>query len=83
MADSLITITEQRRQSAEQLAHARGWGGIAAEAILQMPSTFIGTPDQIVEDLLRRREQYGFSYFVVSDANMVAFAPVVNRLAGT
>jgi probable F420-dependent oxidoreductase len=76
-------FTEQRRQRAEQLARERGWSGIAAEDILHMPSIFIGTRDQIVEDLLRRREQYGFSYFVVSDANMEAFAPVVSRLAGS
>jgi probable F420-dependent oxidoreductase len=76
-------FTEQRRQRAEQLTRERGWSGIAAEDILDMPSIFIGTPDQIVEDLLRRREQYGFSYFVVSDASMEAFAPVVSRLAGS
>jgi len=75
-------FTEQRRQRAEQLAREREWRGIAAEDVLDMPSIFIGTPDQIVEDLLRRREQYGFSYFVVSDADMEAFAPIVSRLAG-
>lgn len=73
-------FTEQRRKQAEQLARERGWDGIAAEDILNMPSIFLGTPDQIAEDLLRRREQYGFSYFVVSDANMEAFAPIVSRL---
>ncbi len=76
-------FTEQRRQRAEQLARERGWSGIAAEEVLDMPSMFIGTADQIVEDLLRRHEQYGFSYFVVSDASMEAFAPVVSRLAGS
>ena len=76
-------FTEQRRQRAEQLARERGWSGIAAEDVLDMPSIFIGTPDQIVEDLQRRREQYGFSYFVVSDASMEAFAPLVSRLAGS
>jgi len=60
----------------------RGWSGISAEQVLDMPSLFIGTPDQMVEDLLRRREQYGFSYFVVADASMEAFAPIVTRLAG-
>ncbi|GAC1308338.1 MAG: LLM class F420-dependent oxidoreductase [Ktedonobacteraceae bacterium] len=75
-------FTEQRRQRAEQLMHEREWSGIAVEQVLDMPSLFIGTPDQLVEDLLRRREQYGFSYFVVSDASMEAFAPVVTRLAG-
>jgi probable F420-dependent oxidoreductase len=76
-------FTEQRRQRAEQLARERGWSGITAQDVLDMPSIFIGTTDQIVEDLLRRHEQYGFSYFVVSDASMEAFAPVVSRLAGS
>ena len=76
-------FTEQRRQRAEQLARERGWSGITAQDVLDMPSIFIGTTDQIVEDLLRRQEQYGFSYFVVSDASMEAFAPVVSRLAGS
>ncbi|HEX9133908.1 MAG TPA: TIGR03621 family F420-dependent LLM class oxidoreductase [Ktedonobacteraceae bacterium] len=74
-------FTEQRRQRAEQLARERGWSGIAVGDVLDMPSIFIGTPDQIVEDLLKRREQYGFTYFVVSDAIMEAFAPIVSRLA--
>ena len=76
-------FTQQRRQRAEQLARERGWSGLAAQDVLDMPSIFIGTANQIVEDLLRRHEQYGFSYFVVSDASMEAFAPVVSRLAGS
>lgn len=75
-------FTEQRRQRAEQLMRERGWRDIPVEHVLDMPSIFIGTLDQIVEDLQWRREQYGFSYFVVSDASMEAFAPVVSRLAG-
>jgi len=30
-----------------------------------------------------RRARYGFSYYVVSDAALTAFAPVVAALAGT
>ncbi len=76
-------LSEHRQQRAEQLIQQRGWSGISVEHVLDMPSIFIGTPDQIVEDLQRRREQYGFSYFVVPDASMEAFAPVVSRLAGS
>jgi probable F420-dependent oxidoreductase len=75
-------FSERRRERAEEVARERGWSGIAVEDVLEMPSVFIGTPDQMVEDLLRRREQYGFSYYVVSDANMEAFAPVVASIAG-
>ena len=76
-------FTQQRRQRAEELARERGWSGIAAQDVLDMPSIYIGTLDQIIEDLQRRRERYGFSYFVVSDASMEAFAPIVSRLAGS
>ena len=34
----------------------------------------------MVEDLLARREKYGFSYYVVTDAEMESFAPVVAEL---
>jgi hypothetical protein len=33
-----------------------------------------------VEDLLARRERYGFSYYGVADAEMEAFAPIVAML---
>jgi hypothetical protein len=41
----------------------------------------VGTVDQICEDLIARREEFGFSYIVLHDID--AFAPVVARLAGT
>jgi alkanesulfonate monooxygenase SsuD/methylene tetrahydromethanopterin reductase-like flavin-dependent oxidoreductase (luciferase family) len=75
-------FTGQRQQRAEQLMHERGWSGVAVEQVLEMPSIFIGTPDQVAEEMWRRRERYGFSYYVVSDAQMEAFAPVVSLLTG-
>ena len=75
-------FTEQRQQKAEQLVLERGWSSVGVERVLEMPSVFIGTPDHIAEEMWRRREQYGFSYYVVSDAHMEAFAPVVSSLAG-
>ena len=46
-----------------------------------MPSFLIGTHDQIIEDILHRRDRYGFTYYVVSDSMLEAFAPVVAELA--
>ena len=49
------------------------------------PSAFhvlSGSTEQIAEQLLARREHYGFSYIQVPDAQMEAFAPVVAWLAG-
>lgn len=75
-------FTEQRQQKAEQLVLERGWSGVDVEQVLEMPSVFIGTTDQIAEEMWRRREQYGFSYYVVSDGLMEVFAPIVSSLAG-
>jgi hypothetical protein len=43
----------------------------------------IGTTDQIIETLRERREQFGFSYIVVHEAELDTFAPVVAALTGT
>src|SRR5712691_7507548 len=75
-------FTEPRRQKAEQLIRERAWNGVSVEQVLEMPSIFIGTPDQVADEMWSRREHYGFSYYVVSDALMEAFAPVVTLLAG-
>ncbi len=54
--------------------------GLSPDEALKMPIVLVGTVDQICEDLIERRETYGFSYIVVHD--MDAFAPVVERLTG-
>jgi hypothetical protein len=77
-----IILTEDRRSRAERLIAERGWSGIAVEDVLAMPSLLIGTEDEIVADLVARRERYGFSYYIVADGDMEAFAPFVARLAG-
>ena len=63
------------------LIQQHGWE-TTVEAVWQMPSVLIGSIDQIVEDLSARRTQYGFSYYVVADDTMEAFAPVVAKLTG-
>jgi alkanesulfonate monooxygenase SsuD/methylene tetrahydromethanopterin reductase-like flavin-dependent oxidoreductase (luciferase family) len=41
-----------------------------------------GSIEEIVDVIITRREQYGFSYVQVLEQQMEAFAPVVARLAG-
>jgi alkanesulfonate monooxygenase SsuD/methylene tetrahydromethanopterin reductase-like flavin-dependent oxidoreductase (luciferase family) len=78
-----VVFAEQRRQAADQLARDRGWTGISAEQVLEMPSVFVGSLDCIVDEMRARRERYGFSYYVVLDQAMEKVAPIVARLAGT
>jgi alkanesulfonate monooxygenase SsuD/methylene tetrahydromethanopterin reductase-like flavin-dependent oxidoreductase (luciferase family) len=66
-------------------AAAEGFGkmfGMTGEQVLAYPHALVGPVDAICDTLLRRREEYGINYVTVSDANLVAFAPVVARLAG-
>ena len=47
------------------------------------PLALIGTAPQIADTLRKRREELGFSYIVVHEAEMDALAPVIAELAGT
>lgn len=76
-----LAITARRRQRTDDLIRSRGWAGVTAEDVWQMPSVVVGSTDQVVDDLLRQREEYGFSYYIIGDEHIESFAPVVARLA--
>ena len=76
----LANITDDRESVAA--AMAVGFGSEPAD-VLEMPHFLIGTVDQLVEALLRRRDRYGISYVIVPGDVAEQFAPVVARLAGT
>jgi alkanesulfonate monooxygenase SsuD/methylene tetrahydromethanopterin reductase-like flavin-dependent oxidoreductase (luciferase family) len=77
-----VCVADDHRAAAERVAVERGWGAAAADLVLDMPATFVGSADRIGEQMLARRDRFGLSYYVVSDADLDAFAPVVGRLAG-
>lgn len=77
-----LNFTQNRRERAQQLITESGWTDITIEQVLAMPSVFIGTVDEIAADMVARREQYGFSYFVISDELMEVAAPLVAKLRG-
>jgi probable F420-dependent oxidoreductase len=56
--------------------------GLTAEEALEVPSAFVGTVDQICEDMLARRERFKISYYTLSEGAIDTFAPVVERMAG-
>ena len=77
-----VVVAEDHHAAAERLAARRGWAGLPAERVLDLPSMLVGEPDRIADQLHARRERYGLSYFVVSDQDMAGFSPVVQRLSG-
>ena len=72
-------ITDDRHGVAAAMAPAMG---IAPSDALLSPHALVGTVDQICDDLLYRREQWGFSYIGFGVDDLDAMAPVVARLAG-
>lgn len=77
-----VIVTENRQQVAEQNARERAATGVTPEQVLADPYLLIGTVEQMVETLERRREQFGISYLQVFFQHIDTFAPVVARLAG-
>ena len=56
--------------------------GVEPEMVAATPFACIGSPDKIVEDLIARREKWGFSYVIVGAEDVESFAPVVAALNG-
>ena len=76
---AFVMVTDTREQIAESMAPAFG---LSVDEALDVPIVLLGTVDQLCEAVEARRARYGFSYWIVPDTAMEAFAPVVERLAG-
>ncbi len=75
-----VSVTDDR---ATRVAEMASLIGVDDEMIRRSPFALIGSVDQIVDDLVARREEFGFSYVIVGGEEVDDFAPVVARLAGT
>ncbi len=74
-----VEFTADRKAAAARIAANLP---VTPAEVLDSPAVLLGTVDDIVESLLQRRERFGFSYIVVLEPIMEAFAPVVERLSG-
>ncbi|MFJ6775986.1 TIGR03621 family F420-dependent LLM class oxidoreductase [Kitasatospora sp. NPDC091257] len=54
-------------------------GTLSPEQVGALPAVLIGSAAQIAEQLLARRERFGFDYVVVQEAALDAFAEVIAR----
>ncbi|HWD01839.1 MAG TPA: TIGR03621 family F420-dependent LLM class oxidoreductase [Amycolatopsis sp.] len=76
-----VVVTTDRRAEAEK------WRALTdpepgVDELLEAPQLLFGTVDEIAEQLVNRRERWGFSYITVFGSMMDEFAPVVARLRG-
>jgi probable F420-dependent oxidoreductase len=76
----LCTITDDRESLAETVAPAVG---LSPEEVLTAGVALVGSIEQMVEELQRRREEWGVSNVVIGNDMYEAFAPVVAKLAGS
>jgi len=67
-----------RSRFAQHVAESR-----SLESIATANHVLAGDASGIAEELLRRREAWGVSYYVVPAESMAEFQPVLDRLAGT
>ncbi|CAN5526919.1 hypothetical protein BH10ACT2_BH10ACT2_06740 [soil metagenome] len=55
---------------------------VPEEMLISSPFSLIGSPAELVERIVERRERWGFSYVIVGADDLDKFAPVVAELAG-
>ncbi|HEV3450072.1 MAG TPA: TIGR03621 family F420-dependent LLM class oxidoreductase [Acidimicrobiia bacterium] len=72
-----VEITEDRALAVEPIAARTGTD---PDTLLASPYLLVGTRDEIVEQIRRARDRWGFSYFVTRDAE--ATAPIIDGLRG-
>jgi probable F420-dependent oxidoreductase len=75
----MVQVTDDRAGSLQLLAHTLS---VEQSMIEESPFALIGPPAKLAEDLLARREKWGFSYISVGAEDVESFAPVVAQLAG-
>ena len=74
----VVMITDDREAIADAMAPAMG---ISPGDALSSPHALVGPLDKVCDDLIYRRERWGFSYIGFGVDQIDAMAPVVARLA--
>jgi probable F420-dependent oxidoreductase len=75
-----VVITDDRTGTIETMAPLFG---LEPEVVADHPHAWVGTVEEICEDLERRRARWDVSYLTVQEPAMEDAAPIVARLAGT
>jgi len=76
----LVNVTSDAKSARDALA---GMLGVTTRMVAESPFALIGTPEELVDRLVERRERFGVSYVIVGGDDVESFAPVVAALAGS
>ena len=74
-----VSVTEDAATVIDNMA---AWVKVDPAMIAASPFALVGTVNAIAETLLRRRDEFGFSYVIVGPGEVESFAPVVAALTG-
>jgi probable F420-dependent oxidoreductase len=72
------SVTDRPESAAAELG--RRWQ-LGAAALLESPYALVGSLDHITEGLMKRRQEFGATYFTWNEPEMEMMAPIVRRLA--
>ena len=75
----MVRVTDDRQAAIQQVADIVQ---VDPALVVESPFALVGTPAEMVDDLLRRRERWGFTYVIVGAEDVESFPPVVAELAG-
>ena len=75
----LVNVTDDGAGARERLASMLQ---VDVAMLETSPFALIGSPEELIERLLERRERWGFSYVIVGGDDVDKFAPVVAALRG-
>jgi probable F420-dependent oxidoreductase len=73
-----VVVTDDPRSAAVELAAEFE---LTPEQVMSSPFLLLGTPTSMAEELVARRERFGFSYVTVFEPALEPLAPVVAQLA--
>ena len=76
----MVFVTDDVPQAMSTLSD---FTGAPVNVIADSPFALVGTAEQIAEQLVARRERWGFSYVIVGQNDVEPFAPVVAALSDT
>lgn len=72
-------ITRRRADEVDRIAQKVG---MTSDQILDSPHYLVGTANQVAEDLVRRREEFGISYIIVGQSALKSFGSVMEKMTG-
>jgi probable F420-dependent oxidoreductase len=73
----MASVTDRRATRAAELGQR--WN-LSSDEVFECPQALVGSIDGMAEDLMERREKYGFSFIVWGEEVMEELSPLVSRL---